>query len=315
MKKCSIVRYHGPYVDASGECFYLPKKWRRGERDNDWRECNVDYAFKKDEMNGTDLIRNLRWLGRSNQVIKLANDDSEEVENDIEEDDSDVGSELVGRGLQQFGKRKRKPCDTLDDERIIRRAMPEMDNTLSNWTLHRQNLGKMLRNYKRQYRDLPPNHRRELGHFFNTTSAVLDTNGSMTENSILRSVQLDKKPSSLMGGGHDNAPQPKLPPTDINLSRYVAFFPDYQLDNGHVLEPNPTFGSAIFSSSYPPYHDAHKLRQNPAMPVVDKEYSADDNSSMDESVDFLQTKETTITVLKCVNSTLGTKLFVYMNEN
>ena len=75
---------------------------------------------------------------------------------------------------------------------------------------------------------------------------MLDTIGSMTENSILCSMQFDKMP--LTGGGYDNAPQPKLPPTDINLSRYAAFFPDYQLDNGNMLEPNPTFGSAIFSS-------------------------------------------------------------------
>ena len=67
----------------------------------------------------------------------------------------------------------------------------------------------------------------------------------------------------------------------------VAFFPDYQLDNGHMLETNPTFGSAIFSSNYPPYPDAQKLHQNPTLPVVDKEYSTDDNSSTtDKSVDF-----------------------------
>ena len=95
----------------------------------------------------------------------------------------------------------------------------------------------MLKNYKRQYRHLPPDHRRELGQFFNTTSAVLDTIGSMTENSILRSVQFNCPPG-LSGGGADNAPQPTLPPTEYNLSRYVAFFPDYQLDNGNVLAPN-----------------------------------------------------------------------------
>ena len=159
--------------------------------------------------------------------------------------------------------------------------MPEMDSTLSNWTLHGQNLSKMLRNYKRQYRDLSPNQHRDLGHFFNTTSAVLDT---MTENSILHSMQFYKTP--LTGGRYDNAPQPKLPPNNINLSRYAAFFPDYQLDNGNMLEPNPTFGSAIFSSEYPPYPDAQKLHQNPALPIVDKEYSTNDNSTTDKSVDF-----------------------------
>ena len=58
------------------------------------------------------------------------------------------------------------------------------------------------------------------------------------ENGILRSVQFDggsKHDSGLTGGGMDNAPQPKLPPTKYNLSRYMAFFPDYQLDNGNVL--------------------------------------------------------------------------------
>ena len=84
----------------------------------------------------------------------------------------------------------------------------------------------MLKNYKRQYRHLPPDHRRELGQFFNTTSAVLDTIGSMTENSILRSVQFNNRPppAGLSGGGVDNAPQLMLPPMEYNLPRYVAFF-------------------------------------------------------------------------------------------
>ena len=84
----------------------------------------------------------------------------------------------------------------------------------------------------------------------------------------------------------DNAPQPKIPPTDINLLRYVAFFPDYQLDNGNVLKPNPTFGAAIFSPDYPPYPNVQKLHENSALPMEDKEYSMDNNSMTDESVVF-----------------------------
>ena len=61
----------------------------------------------------------------------------------------------------------------------------------------------------------------------------------MTENAILRSVQFDSGGNNhgggLTGGGMDNAPQPKLPLTKYNLLRYVAFFPDCQLDNGNVL--------------------------------------------------------------------------------
>ena len=65
---------------------------------------------------------------------------------------------------------------------------------------------------------------------------MLDTIGSIVENAILQSVQFDGgHDCGLTGGGMDNAPQPKLPPTKYNLSRYVAFFPDYQLDNGNVL--------------------------------------------------------------------------------
>ena len=149
--------------------------------------------------------------------------------------------------------------------------MPEMDNTLSNWTLHGRNLGVMLKNYKRQYRDMALDHRRELGHFFNTTSAVLDVIGSMTENSILRSIQYDK-PKDLRGGGnYDNAPQPKLPPMDANLLRYVAVFPNYQVDHCNVFEPRPDFGrSNMFSSDYLPYPSAQKLCENPNLPVKDK---------------------------------------------
>ena len=271
-----MVRYHGPYVDASGEQFYLPKKWHRFG-DDQWKECDVNYSFKKNEMNGGDLIRNLRWLGNSGRLIsKLMNEET--PCNDDSNDDDEADGGLIGRGPPSF-----------EEDRHIRRALPEMHSTLSNWTLHGQNLGKMLRNYRRQYRQLSSDHRRELGQFFNTTSVVLETIGSMTENSILRSVEFDKEDSNKIGGGIDNAPQPKLPPTDINISRYVAFFPDYQLDNGHIVKPNPTLN--IFSTDYPPVPDAQKLRENPNLPVHDKEYSTDDNSTTDESIDFSSSDE------------------------
>ena len=111
--------------------------------------------------------------------------------------------------------------------------------------------------------------------------------GSMTENSILRSVEFDKEDNKkrLFGSGVDNAPSRNSPP-DINISRYVAFFPDYQLDNGHIVKPNPTLGLAIFSMDYPPVPDTQKLRENPNLPVHNKEYSTDNNSTTDESIDF-----------------------------
>ena len=174
--------------------------------------------------------------------------------------------------------------------------MPKMEGTLGNWTLHGQNLGTMLKNYKRQYRHLPPNHRRELGQFFNTTLTVLDTIGSMTENAILRSVQFDSGGGNnhdgggLTGRGMDNAPQPKLPPAKYNLSRYVAFFPDYQLDNGNMLRTNDDVDH-IFSTNYPPYPDGLKLQENPEIPNHDKVYSTNNNSSTEDSLSFSSSED------------------------
>ena len=111
-------------------------------------------------------------------------DDDDEVNDDDNDKDAEEQSDLIGSG----GPQRKCRNDTLykfEEERNIRCAMPEMEGMLGNWTLHGQNLATMLKNYKRQYRHLPPNHRRELSQFFNTTSTVLDTIGSMAENAIL----------------------------------------------------------------------------------------------------------------------------------
>ena len=106
-KDSSITRYHRPYVDASGEKFCLARKWCHDN--GNWQECEVNYEFKKDEMCGTDLIKNLHWLGKSNQLMKLVNDDSsDEFEHDDdeanEEDTSESSStELVSRGIHHCG--------------------------------------------------------------------------------------------------------------------------------------------------------------------------------------------------------------------
>ena len=250
-------------MDSSGEKFYLPRKWTLCPTTSDdgktmqhrYKECGINYSFKPDEMKGGDLMKNLRWLGQFGRLRTLldrddeVNDECGDNDNNDNEDAEDYlvrqrSGDLIGGGGPPR-KRQRRNDDAsykFEEERNIRRAMPEMEGTLGNWRLHGQNLGTMLKNYKRQYRHLPPNHRRELSQFFNTTSTVLDTIGSMTENAILRSVQFEGNNhdggGGLTGGGMDNAPQPKLPPTKYNLSRYVAFFPDYQLDNGNVLRTN-----------------------------------------------------------------------------
>ena len=58
--------------------------------------------------------------------------------------------------------------------------------------MHGQNLGHMVDEYKRKSRTMPIKKRLQIGNFFNTASNVLDTIGSMTENTILNSVQFVK---------------------------------------------------------------------------------------------------------------------------
>ena len=143
-----------------------------------YKECGINYSFKPDEMKGGDLMRNLHWLGQFGRLRTLLDDDDEV--NDDDDKDAEEQSDLIGSGGPQR-KLHNDASYKFEEERNIRRAMPEMEGTLGNWTLHGQNLGKMLKNYKRQYRHLPPNHSRELGQFFNTTSTVLDTIGSMAK--------------------------------------------------------------------------------------------------------------------------------------
>ena len=291
-----VVNYHGPYMDSSGEKFYLPRKWTLCPTMTDgkatqcrYKECGINYSFKPNEMKGSDLMRNLQWLGQFGRLRTLLDDDDDEV-NDNNDEDAEEQSDLIGGGGPQR-KHRNDTSYKFEEERNIRCAMPKMEGTLGNWMLHGQNLGTMLKNYKRQYRHLPPNHRRELGQFFNTTSTVLDTIGSMAENAILRSVQFDGgHDSGLTGRGMDNAPQPKLPPTKYNLSRYVAFFPDYQLDNGNVLRTNDDVDD-IFSTNYPPCPNGLKLRENPKIPNHDKAYSTNNNSSTEDSLSFSSSED------------------------
>ena len=82
----------------------------------------------------------------------------------------------------------------------------------------------------------------------------------------------------------DNRPPVKLLPTEQNLSRYTAVFPSERMDNGHILQVNPSYGNFIFTSDYHP--DAVQLRNDPNLPASEKEYSTDDNSSSDNSDSF-----------------------------
>ena len=70
----------------------------------------------------------------------------------------------------------------------------------------------------------------------------------------------------------------------------MAFFPDYQLDNGNVLRTNDDVDE-IFSTDYPPCPDGLKLHENPEIPNYDKVYSTDNNSSTEDSLSFSSSED------------------------
>ena len=70
-------------------------------------------------------------MGKSNELMDLIGS--------IRDQDND---EIVSGGGTKKKSRQRQSDDF--DDRMLRRAIPEMNTMLSNWTLHGQNLGGML---------------------------------------------------------------------------------------------------------------------------------------------------------------------------
>ena len=138
--------------------------------------------------------------------VMFATEENEDQHTNEENDDDDnvtypamtfqrnKKQQLIGGGGLQ------KRSDVIG-ERELQKALPEMANTLGNWTLHGHNLGNMLNDYHKQYRYMKKSQRQELGHFFNMASNILDTIGSMTENTILRLVKFDNNNDMSLTGG------------------------------------------------------------------------------------------------------------------
>ena len=93
-----VMNYYGPYINASGERFFLPKEWVVGS--GKWKVSDVEFLFDN-EMNGTHLIRNLDWRGKTNELLSL----EEDMVVDSGEEDSDddemtyPSKKLPGHGL------------------------------------------------------------------------------------------------------------------------------------------------------------------------------------------------------------------------
>ena len=119
-----IVNYHGPYVDSSGEKFYLPQKWTlcpmtSASSDDGktmqrrYKECGINYSFKPDEMKGGDLMKTLRWLGQFGCLRTLL-DREDEVndecgDNDDDDEDAEDGDYLVQQRSDLIGSGGSKP--------------------------------------------------------------------------------------------------------------------------------------------------------------------------------------------------------------
>ena len=290
------IRYHGPYTDASGQAFYLPQKYV-----ND-RVQRVDYDFRENEdLDGDKLLNNLSWLGKSGDIMNLVQMQSEDDDDDGGDEDDDEST------YPPPSKKTRKEKKNLSgggvisgcndeflNERSLRKALPDITQTLSNWTVHGQNLGHMADSYKKKSRTMPIKKRLQIGNFFNTASNVLDTIGSMTENTILNSVQFVKGGKGIMGSSSiersdtdlSNHPPINLPPTPLNMTRYSAKYTSQGPLNRNVLVPGETYNELMYSGRFPVYPVGVQLRHNPNRNNVDFAYDSDKgNTSEDDDED------------------------------
>ena len=209
-----------------------------------------------------------------NKFSSMQNDDDDDDDDEQGNDDNEDGDRYMVPSKKKrrtkerllFGRCVKEIEEEIPDERELHCAFPEMLTRLSNWTLHWQNLGSMLSNYHRQCRNMKKGQRHELADFFSAASNILDTIESMTENTILRSVELDKGGCVLKGGGLNNKPPPALFPTQKNLSRYAAIFPGPLFNVGHVFNVENE-NKKLFTSHYPTYPESVILRSNPNLPM------------------------------------------------
>ena len=293
-KTKETVQYHGPYTDGSGQKFYLPRKIVNNKLQS------VDYRFEDDDdMDGDRLVTNLSWLGRSGELMKMVADNN--VDDDEDEDDEDstypTGTKKRRKVIGGGGGAIMASEDTdYMSERSLRKALPDISQIMRNWTVHGQNLGDVVDSYVKHSRTMPIKKRLKIGNFLNTASNVLDTIGSMTENTIINSVQFQRRGRSLRGGGgiighqgtHSQNYPPSvllkdLPATEDNVSRYTARYVDRSIDR-NVIVPGETFNEIMYSGQFPVHPQGVQLAHNPQKVNVDFHRGDDDDgSSLGES--------------------------------
>ena len=93
--------------------------WKKGKRGHHWQESKIIYEFDN-EMNGTQLIRNLNWLGRMNNLIEkmeIEENNSSSVDEINEDEDEDrKKSKLLACGSSSLRKKSRDNNNGAVDE-------------------------------------------------------------------------------------------------------------------------------------------------------------------------------------------------------
>ena len=81
-----------------------------------WQNLKINYEFDNDEMNGTQLIRNLNCLGRTNDLIEkmeIKENDNSSVDEEVNEERKK--SKLLGRGCSSLRRKLRDNSNTVDE--------------------------------------------------------------------------------------------------------------------------------------------------------------------------------------------------------
>ena len=285
-KRGDKVQYHGPYTDACGQSFFLPQRVVNDKLQS------VNYRFEdEDDMDGDRLVANLSWLGKSGELMKMA----DSIANNDDDDDDDDSTyppapkKVIGGGATME--------DDYASERSLRKALPDIGQIMRNWTVHGQNLGDIVDSYKRQSRTMPIKKRLKIGNFLNTASNVLDTIGSMTENTIINSVHFPRHHSSVVSGGgmigHEGTHGPNYPPSVLlkdlpanrdNVSCYTAQYVDKTVDR-NAFVPGETFHELMYSGHFPVRPQGVQLAHNPQKTNVDFRHDSSESSSLEEESD------------------------------
>ena len=130
----------------------------------------------------------------------------------------------------------------------------------------------------------------QIGNFFNMASNMLDMIGSMTENTILNSVQFVKGKRGIMGGSSiersdtdlSNHSPLNLPPTPLNMTHYSAKYTNQGPLDRNVLIPGETYNELMYSGHFPVYPTGVQLRHNPSRNNVDFAYDSDEGKTSED---------------------------------